>query len=687
MANEIKTDLVYHAKGRGFAKVRDEQGRLNEAISQGHKGQKQGFDSARKSATSFEKSMDKVMQSMSGDRAAQRELGKIGKHFDSLAKKIQNVESALKKANQASGAFTQGLFQGLGAGEFLQRGPGMGRQMAGRAVGRVATGGARAMFTGAQGLVGAMQGIPIVGGMLSAPLQQSLAFSQQAMAMQRQRMGAAPILGATSALTARRRVPGIIPQQEIERRAQGFAMSAMQRMPAEFRGDVMSEQPGMMFNEAGQLVGREGMIEPGEGTGAMFTFTPGQGVRANRRSTPMRGAAVAGERRRLQSANARRRRQAARRAVTRELGQFEQVGRQFGMSPQESLQFTSQLADTAGGRPSMDQTRQAMAANRLGFGQDISGAFVKAQRRGGIVAGGGGMLDAIGGGQRMGLEQPEIRSLLQSIAAGINSFEQTGIPINPRSIGRIGASVAGQGLGGIRGLNISRQLARGGQRIGATGPTGAVDVLALQTMGGMKGTSAEGVLQAMERMEEGQFTSGGLQNFTKTIAQQGRGLGEFQRGRLVRQAFQSLGIQVGARESRLMATQALGGQLSPEQRSIVQGEQAKILAGTKRSEAFGATPGGIEGLARTLVDTVSPNIKKQSELAAKQLVVGEKMVTNMQKLEGTTTAMTAAFTNTIAPLMESLTSSMEKVALATEEFVKIAKKKGIGAAISTNLSP
>lgn len=114
---------------------------------------------------------------------------------------------AAADARMRRGAFVQGLAQGglPMPSPFLQRGPGMGRQLAGMGIGRALTGGmgvtrgvGGAMFGGVAGVQAMLSGIPMVGGLMAGQLGAAQSYAQQQIAFQQTKLEIAPYLGSVA---------------------------------------------------------------------------------------------------------------------------------------------------------------------------------------------------------------------------------------------------------------------------------------------------------------------------------------------------------------------------------------------------------------------------------------------------------------------------------------------------------
>ncbi len=680
MANEIKTDLIFQAKGRGFAKVRDEQGRLNEAIREGHKGQKRGFDEAQRASSNFQKSMESAMRAIAGNRRAERALQKIGKEFDNLAAKVSKFEGVLKKADMASGAFFQGLAQGMGAGEFLQRGPGMQRQVAGRMVGRLArapgamVGGG--MMRGGQGVLGAIQALP-GGGAVAGPLGAAMGFAGQALQFQRQRLGAAPMLGGAGLAQRMMAAQGgaVESVKAIQARSEEMrvATAAQEIDPAtlkQLRQQRLKEQAATVrkFNVGakGRMAAADLLSAADISGGRMFP------------ATMFRQEAGAEAAKKEMDTGMEQRRSALARGATVKNRFFEGIKRQgknlAGMGRQQAEQFAAQLGAAGGTVDPRSMFGAAVAAQTAyGVGADVSGAFLRAERRGGITggpAGAAGLTQTLADAVRQGFEGSEITDYMRETAEGIRKFEQTGIPINPRSVAGMATAVSTMGLQAPRARRVAQGLFSAGQRIAQTGPTSGLDLLMLQ-QAGFKGGGMQNLVDAMMQLEETGIGGPGSQELIRTLAKAGGGgaggLLAVQRG-LGRQ-----GVQVGLREAQIMTKQALGQKLSPEESKRLKTLQA-------RREAAGegpVSPQELKDMARLMTKKLAPNLERQAAIQDKQLEMGAVMLPTVQKLEEASTEMAKVVTTILAPSIAILADVVADGVDKLTVFLDLFKEKGV----------
>lgn len=636
----------------------------------------------------YKKLTDEMKQLDDQSSQVQKTIGMVTRAFK---EQIRTTKEAADAARAARGAFTQGFAQGAGVGEYMQRGPGMWRQAAGRMAGRalvgvpggVGRGLAMTPFSGAGGMAQALQAVPFLGA-LAGPMQAALGFGQSAVAFQQQRLQMAPFLygGAGARAIAGARAAG---EKRADRTAaehvEDVRLNAMlgelpagrteevlknytkQKADERFKRDVQRgywrnaqgevEIPDlarrtaedMAIGEAGgpeaarqraEVVARqiEGMVAESDAKKGLGARRAAAGRRAAGRARQKLGAPVTG--------------------AGLELG---------GLTAQESLQFAGTVSQRGGGGlAELQQTgllRAGMAAQTaFGVGPEVTGAMLGATRRGGVVGGAGGdqMASMIGDAMKLGLQGSEITDYLEQMAEGITQWQQTGIPLNPESIREVSGAFAGMGLGITQGRRVGAGVQARAAGIATGGPQTAVDMLLMQSLGGFKGGGIEEFQAARKKMAGGEFGAEQIQDLMKTLttATGGGAAGEA--------ALQAVMGQLGVTATPQMAEQLLaagrGGPMGPEQQAAIEQFRTEAAAG-----AAGAPKGaqGLEALAKDFVETMGPNLKRQASIQNQQLAIGEKLVPAMQSFEQATTTTAKSFAE-LAPQITKIAEAAGEIA-------------------------
>lgn len=694
---DAKTDLTVRAKSEGFAKLRDEAGRLNDDLKEGAQNTKRGFEDAERSMTGFERAMGRAMKAVASNKEATRALRDIGGQFDKLQKQVEGLEKSFKRADEARGSFFQGLAQGAGVGEYIQRGPGMYRQIAGRFAGRAAAGPFRAAQGGLfQGVSGFAQGLASIpgGGLLTAPMMQAIGMAGQSLQFQQAQFQTLPTLGGAGLarrMAAARRNPRALALAARAAEEAGAATVSEadinRRMPG--RAETPGEGASRMFQNLKDVVTgdilaprrRGAMLREYEALTAGTMATEGDREKARARAE----AGIRASRSANAAAIAERQ---AREGQAREVRQsfyspIRRAGLRFGaMGAQQANQFAQQLAAAGGTLDPRAMMPTAVAAQTaFGVGGGVSGAFLRAGRRGGIAGGGGGaaaLTQALGEGMRLGLEGSELTRFMEEMAQGISRFEQTGIPINPRSVGGIARAVSVLGVGATRGQRIAQGLVGAGQRLAQQGPQTAMDVLMLQGAG-FQGGGLESLMDAMMALEQG-LTGPQATAMMQALVQAGGGgaggIFTLQRG-LAR-----VGVNIGLGEAKQIAGELRGGQPGAGERIQAIVEEQRLGA-----RAAPATPKQIQNLAKTIVDDFGPNLKRQAGLTNKQIDVGRGLITTMQNFQETTTTMADTFAKNAKPLLEGASEGMLTLSKKIAELIEVVKARGLAGAIGSELQP
>jgi hypothetical protein len=646
MARETQTKVVIGAETKGFVKVNQEAAKISKAASAAAKEHLKNTKDVEKELSrmgsqlkelarhqvSLNKEMEKVDKSSDLYKTLAGRLKDVNKQQDDLQRSTRNVERAFRDqgravtaAQMASGGFVQGLVQGAvpGAGPFIQRGPGMGRQMIGMAAGRaargVAGGIARAPFAGLQGIGQALSMMP-GGGFVGGPMMLAAQQAGPALAFRAGLQQAMPFLGTGQFRARAAAVGGALTEEEILRRAEA-ARTAAQRPTRGWE------------RRAGAIAEIEAESQRGE-----IAFTA--------------------EKERLEGLEARRTRRL--RGVAKErreaFGAISGPGAALaGMAKPEAFQFAAQVARIGGGRamempPAFFQA--AFAARTLyQAGPEVTGAFMQAGRRGGLVGGvgrgGEAIAETIGQATAIGLEGSEINDFLSVIASGIQDWKRTGIPMNAGSITGIARGVGGA-VGAVRGMTIARGITGAAQGLAMGGPQSAIDMMMLQAVG-YRGGGAESFEQAQIALERGEFGAKETSRLMERLTTMGGGGAA---GRLfAREQLRQKGIQIGPTEMQRIGREGIA-------------ELPK--AGTLTSKE----------LAERAATELDPALARQANIVNQQIATGNAMLSSTQNMAEAASATAKTFTDTFGPSIDSLTTGIKEAADGLSEFTEKARKSG-----------
>ena len=677
MPKDYKTTVTVEHKTRGFDKVSRDNTRYIYALSK-----------MRSQLSSLKQNY----------RDATKEVDKLSKALDRQSEVIsKNLEKQQKR-----GAFVQGLAQGgFTPAAFLQRGPGMRQQMAGMALGRMFKTGMTGLggsFTGVQGFQQFLGSIPLVGGFLSGQIGKLAEYAGQNINYQKTKLGASPYLSTFSEL-----------QKELGIR---HALSAIESQ----LGD-QNKQTGEAFKS---FVGKQAAETPiGKALGAgpnKMPALPGSGLLALPGSGLMMQLAenvlekgpvkviaditesiilqdipqYAKKLKKQQEDNLqqfkteynlhqdridvlKKAKQALRqslKSVDPLAGLDAEGAKLLGMNKEETLNFFVSILQAGGGVATGEQAkgiRQTAFGAKTLFGVQggVSGAFLKAGRRGGIVGGTGNadnaFKQAINEGISMGLSGSEINQWLQQIASGIYQFQQTGISINPDSISKLATDIGRAGLPITRAINMAQGITQYIQGIGSKGITSGADIFMLRELGGFKGGGVGEYRKARSRLEKLEFELPGMD--VKDIAQSPisdalRKLMKFGGGDLDTQAqmlqafLQSKGVKGSVEQFDWLANKLMGGPITGDQGKAITDYTKEQQQGKKELKKI-AKAGGIPGMAEAVVSARAPNLRAQAEMQNKQIAIGGKAVSTMQALERNSLKVSKAFIDLAdGPLMK-----------------------------------
>lgn len=635
MARDVQTTATLSAKTKGFAEVAQQAAKINKAAAAAAKDQLKSSEDVGKS---FGKTMSQLKKLAGLQRDLNREMGeakKGGEAYKELARRseeatkqqeklreslrktgteLRGQNQAVTAAQMARGGFIQGLIQGgvPGAGPFIQRGPGMGMQVAGMGAGRavrgVAGGMARAPFSGLQGIGQALSAIP-GGGFLGGPMMLAAAQAGPALAFRGALQQAMPFLG-TERLQARTRA-------RVARAGQGFTEADIKLTAKDAEIEARAHAP--VLKEAAGKRAYAAKVEAMEAA---------RDVRLGKATAERREA----------------------------FGEITGPGVALaGMAKPEAFQFAAQIARIGGGQ-AMEMPRQffqaAFAAKTLyGAGPEVSGAFMQAGRRGGLVGGvgrgGDAMTEAIGQADSMGLVGSEALDFLGIIAGGIQDWKRTGIPMNTGSIAGIARGV-GASIGAVRGVAVAQGIAGAARGLAMGGPQSAIDMMMLQAVG-YRGGGAEAFEEAQIALEKGKFGAEETGRLMERLTGMGGGGAagrQFARGML-----RQKGIQVSATEMRRIEQEGIG-------------------------EIPGVTTKTGELVKRAAGGAVDPFVQRQAAITNKQLEAGQKMLHSTQDAAEGSALLAKTFTEELGPALKDLTGFILELTKALPDLIE--KVKGMG---------
>lgn len=662
----------------------------------------QGMDKASEPYKKLTEQMEKLKDREKGLRDEARLTSEAYRHLG----------EAVERANQKRGSFTQGVLQGMvPEAAYLQRGPGMFRQALGANLGARArqfgSGAASSLFTGAQGLVTAASSIP-GGGIVAGQLQSAMGMSQQALESQRLAWNLNPVIGTANENAAR------AAGQRAAARERGPSNEEIGKEVGKARGDVYRRTANIQPSE--ELIQRElakGAINPsaagvvGAPSAAAQALIARSG--AGQRGDPrVRAAAVASLKQQWEDAEGnrvedevrarmtnpealRKRREDVRAKAEAEVrAQFEnplQAGTRFGMDRNAMLQLAGTIGQVSGGRILETQAGQRMlplaaaAQSGYGIGGEVSGAFLQAQRRGGLVngqAGAEGMLRTIGDAVALGLSGSELTEYMERVAQGIEEWKTTGISLDATSIGEMGLAVARTGIGGVQGARVAQGLQQAGRNmVSSGGPQTGSQLALMQEVYGFKGGGISDWVDTLQRMQEGQMEEGGFGKLMGRFTQAGGGV-EGADVAIALKAFQEMGIPMSVRNLKLMFKQAKGGPLSADE----QKELAKV------QDELAVAAGGRPSEAQLLAQGTAPGALRQAAgTANRQIAAGGKVLPAMLNLEEQSARVANAFSTGLGPELNKLTGHLVNVSKGFERFAEAMRKGGFLEAMEQLFTP
>jgi len=812
MPKDYKTRLEIEAKTKGFDKAQRDTAKFTKEAQKGLNAQNMSFAESKKHIASMEKNLQTLGKTQSkltdhmlkmkdkGGSAyklieeqlkavtkeagmAQRTIGTLERAFSKQRESANKAEEDRKRAassaardqrraqaqaetmrrreeaaqqriaQQRKGAFVQGLAQGglQMPAAFLQRGPGMGRQLAGMAVGKGISGamGAGAAFTGVGGLAKTLSAIPGVGGILAGQLQATAGYAGQGISYKKTQLEAGRFVGgsyadpsAKKAARRARKMREAIAADEAQRSseidaakyrvqkkarktaakkeeadaAKRFELAAKMG-PEAIQAEVIQQAWSGMVKSVGDWISPDDdlsdwvppapIVEGGIPGPGMFPDAGGYML-------PGTDEQVAGQDYEATNKTKAKLTKAQRKAAQKRrkgrnvgFGGMGALGLQLrGINKQQALQEAMQVMESGGGfigeaKKSGIMPTAFAAKTMYGLGADVSGAFLRGGRTGGLVGGtrtreggeivgrsGDAMREAIVEGLEMGLTGSDLNTYMQQVAQGIQQFQQTGIPFNKESISSMGMELSKAGIMGPRAAGIAGGFQKYVQGIGAKGPQGGGDLLAMQMMGGFRGGGSAEYERALIQMEDmqGQLGSKGISGAASAGSKMG---GMFKRimsmtgsdkagGRqLLRRFLSERGIQTGAREMAVLGKTLQGEALTAEEQKY-QTMAAQQRATGSREARKGSSRERFLAEAGGMVSGRGGAAATQAGIENKQITLGVAMADTVQSLEKAALSTNNAFKNLSSEGLANLTKSIEGVAATAENFTeRVASAGGI----------
>jgi hypothetical protein len=648
MPKDYKTTVTVEHKARGFDKVSRDNNRYIYALSK-MRTQLSGLKQNYKDAT--------------------KEVDKLSKALDRQGEAIaRNAEKQQKR-----GAFIQGLAQGgFSPAMFLQRGPGMPQQMAGMALGRTfRTGmaGVGGAFTGVQGFQQFLGSIPLVGGFLSGQVGKLAGYADKNINYQRTKLEMAPYLSTFSELqkemAARQKPEQTIPKAVSTREESLKQLYARKEMKtSQLRRKAMDRAQSRIDESKGGILDYIYDTVTGEGVKRDLSIILEENKKADKQIIEYKKSAakeykdILDQYTKIKKDNEKGLRKAS---FQNPLGNIAGEGaRLLGMNKEETLNFLGSILQAGGGVATGEQAKgirkTAFGAKTLfGVQGGVSGAFLKAGRRGGIVGGmrkaDNAFKQAINEGISLGLSGSEINQWLQQIASGIYQFQQTGIGINVDSISKLATDIGRAGLPITRAINMAQGITQYLQGIGSKGISSGADLMMLRELGGFRGGGVGEYRKARSRLEELQFQakgmgvegiagspiSGALRSYMQNV-----GGDQATKSELLQRLLQRWGVKGSVQQFDWLSTQLMGGPTTGDQGKAISDFAKEQQKGQQELSAI-SKAGGISGAAARMVSVRAPNLRAQAEIQNKQITIGGKSVETMQALERNALKVSNAF--------------------------------------------
>lgn len=650
----VNTTVTVTAQAQGFAQAQQAATRFTQSLATGiekipFKQFKKEMDGLDKQLTTIAKKqldLNKAIEDMGGAAKAPKHLtdemerldkatGRVEQRMRLMNRAHRDHAKSMNDSQRASGGFTQGFLQGAipGAG-YLERGPGVWRQAAGTALGSsvrgMATGIGSSMWTGVGGVAQALGNLPFgLGAPAQAALSAAAGYAGQAKDYNRLQQEARPLLGTTPDFEA----------------ATGRSLDAMMN-----RG---RRSDGLFNRKAGLPIPMDDIVS---------------GTRSETDREQMARAKSVFQKTLKDSANDKR-------------GTLfgSNVGTAFGMSKPEMLQMALGVSG-ASGAGEADVTGfmgAAMGAKRAyGISEHTSGAFLGAGTKGAIAGGKLGATESgdllartIGDALGMGLEKSEVGEHLSMMASAMESWKQSGIPLNDRFMGEAGSAFGENGIGGVRGRNLAMGLKGAGERLATAGPESAVDMLAMRKLGGYNFSGgADGLQQAKIKMETGKFSQEEIQGFLQELFVN-LGPNAAHNDIVAQKNLGKFGMKLSNTEAKrmgdIMRAKASGQEIKKEDSDFIVSKSGQLGPQTN------------DGLAMAGMAMTMGSQREEAALTNKQIAVGSKLIATMNNFDNSLASLAAGFTTLASGPMEALSKSA-RVAAGKVESMSDALQKMLG---------
>lgn len=532
---ERRSKIVLEAEAKGFDKAERAAGKMKDALDVGKVAK--GYSDVQKHVAGLAGALQRASASAKAFDGSLDLKGKVRDAYGLVAaiKAIGDAAEEAEKKKSRLSPFTRGLAQGFGIGEYFpdEEKAGFRQNVAGRLTARgvshVAGMGAStagSVWTGSQGVLSGLAGIPVVGGALSGGMGAALGMSSEYLQLAQAQQGA----GAYSALGE-----GFRPRGASKGARAPTGSSVADAILAgddpwadppnewERRRDKQEEDAGRPYNTTAARRRRRARDEDFDRRTSGSVLSP-----------PSSSSAAGG-------------------GGSDPLGYMASSGLDFGMNRIEALQFAQGIAQTSGGTlQSVDDTmfrKAAAAQSGFGIGGDVAGAFQRGDRLGAGGGGASGFEKQIERGLKLGLNGSDLQRYMRDTASALMQFEQNGMPLDVEALGATQGSMAAA-FGANRGNAVASGFLQAGRGLAGSGAQSATQFQMLQDVYGYKGGGVDDYFDAVQRAEKGQ--AGDLGGFMKNLTVGGtstKSKALILKSRLQ----QSLGVNIGTDEALRIA--------------------------------------------------------------------------------------------------------------------------------------
>ncbi|MBT8430090.1 MAG: hypothetical protein KJN79_09290 [Gammaproteobacteria bacterium] len=654
--------------------------------------------------TGLVKQLEGVKDGTKEFKKLQDQMKLVGREAKTVKGAIGSMTTAYREFNaERKRGFVAGMGQGLGIAQYIPSEAGMGRRMAGAAIGQGVRGvagriGGAAMAPirnpGVGGLASMVGAIPVLGQMASGQIQALAGMYQEAVAFKSAARGAlfAQGAGPSAAQRASRIAAAEVEVKRIKKEGALAEEQAKDMTQARYRRGVrvqnrqaalqekiikdkggLSASPGMGGLIASHLESKNADVSDIEEAPAVSTKMRGgrkivRGIYG--RTSKFRqdlGAEI--DVKKVQKDTAERIAKVRARARYVDTG-LPGVGEgvKYGLGGQAMMQGFTQFMQARGGTwddVKRKQFEQQMAAGTMGVSAGLAGQYARMGVPGGGGKGSTDLAGALSMAVQIGLKGSQVPEYLQSLVGLGSRAEKMGVKIDEKELGRGSALMRTMGIKGPQIGRVMSGVQGAAMDLSQRGVSSPVDMIMMRAAGYEPSQGVEGYSRAINKIEGGMDL--GMLNQLMGMATAGATGGVGGAGRetqilMMKRFFGRLKTPISANQATMMLDAYQNGKLNREHVGML----TRNIEGGERKNAHGwLTKGAQADVRRGAGITIT-----EASLEADRIRLGNKMSGTMAKLNEANmnaASAVAAFSGqlkTVATWMATFTKKLEKAAKA-----------------------